>query len=171
MSEVSDGNIEEVKEEKVENIMPRYFLHMAYDGTNYHGWQRQANSHSIQAEMETALSKLLRQDRVITTGCGRTDAGVHAKNFYFHFNTYKEIEEIPEVLRKLNMMLPWDLAVYDIFRVPDRAHTRFDAYERSYEYHIHQVRDPFIQENSYCNTTILLLSLRWVVDKRQPSAI
>lgn len=131
------------------SMMPRYFMHLAYDGTNYHGWQRQPNGHSVQAEIEGALRKLLRQDKVVTTGCGRTDAGVHAKSFYLHFNSFKEIDDIPEVLRKLNMMLPWDLAIFDLYRVPDKAHTRFDAIERSYEYHIHHRRDPFVQRFSW----------------------
>jgi tRNA pseudouridine38-40 synthase len=129
--------------ESPEPAWPRYIVHMAYDGTNYHGWQRQLNGHSIQAEMEEALRKLLRQEKVVTTGCGRTDSGVHARNFYFHFNAQKEIVDIPEVLRKLNMMLPWDLAIFGLYRMPDKVHTRFDAFERSYEYHIHQKRDPF----------------------------
>lgn len=141
--------LEEVVESTSQNkMMPRYFLHMAYDGTNYHGWQRQKNGHSVQSEMETALTKLLKQEKVITTGCGRTDSGVHARDFYLHFNTFEEIENIPEILRKLNMMLPWDLAVFNLFRVHDKAHTRFDAIERTYEYHMHQVRDPFIHRFS-----------------------
>lgn len=139
VDEASDITLTETSE----IVWPRYIVHMAYDGTNYHGWQRQLNSHSIQAEMEVALQKLLRQDKVITTGCGRTDSGVHAANFYFHFNAHSEIADIPEVLRKLNMMLPWDLAVFGLYRMPDKVHTRFDAIERSYEYHIHQKRDPF----------------------------
>lgn len=123
--------------------MKRYFMHIAYDGTNYSGWQRQKNSHSVQAELEAALRKLLRQETVVTIGCGRTDAGVHARNFYVHFTAQKPIESIEEVFFKLNMMLPFDMAVYKIWEIHDKAHARFDATERSYEYHIHQVRDPF----------------------------
>jgi tRNA pseudouridine38-40 synthase len=136
----------EIQEEPIAPVArPRYFMHMAYEGTAYHGWQRQPNAHSVQAEMEAALAKLLRQHPVITTGCGRTDAGVHASCFYLHFDADKEIEDMRAILRKMNMLLPPDIAVYNIFRMPDRAHTRYDAIERTYEYHIHQRRDPFLQ--------------------------
>lgn len=123
-------------------------MELSYDGTNYHGWQRQPNGNTVQEEIEAALRKLLRQDRVVTVGCGRTDAGVHARKFYLHFNAQKEIPSIEEVFFKLNMMLPWDIGVHAIFPIHDKAHARFDATERSYEYHLHQTRDPFIHRFS-----------------------
>ena len=129
-------------------LWPRYFMRLAYDGTNYHGWQRQPNGHSVQAEMEAALRKLLRQTTVVTIGCGRTDTGVHASEFFLHFNAEKEIVNIPDLLFKINQLLPWDIAVFDIYPVHNKAHARFDAIERSYEYHIHQVRDPFVHRFS-----------------------
>jgi tRNA pseudouridine38-40 synthase len=131
-----------------EAIWPRYFVHLAYDGTAYHGWQRQPNGHSVQAELEQALRKLLRQDKVITTGCGRTDTGVHARNFYAHFNAFVEVEDPAELVFKLNRVLPGDIAVYGVYRVADRAHSRFDATLRAYEYHVHQHPDPFIRAYS-----------------------
>jgi tRNA pseudouridine38-40 synthase len=126
----------------------RYFMHIAYDGTDYSGWQRQLNGHTVQAEVESALCKILRQEKVITTGCGRTDAGVHARNFYLHFNTEKPIENIQDVFFKLSMLLPKSIGIYRLWEVHDKAHTRFDATERSYEYHMHQVRDPFVERFS-----------------------
>jgi tRNA pseudouridine38-40 synthase len=127
---------------------PRYFLHISYDGTEYSGWQIQPNGNTVQAEIEAALRKLLRQEKVITLGCGRTDTGVHARKFYLHFETDKEIESHKDLFFKLNQLLPWDIAVHDIIRVADRAHARFDATERTYEYHVHQRRDPFIHRFS-----------------------
>ncbi len=127
---------------------PRYFVRIAYDGTRYHGWQRQPNAHSVQAEIEQALSKLLRQSPVVTTGCGRTDSGVHASDFYFHFDADKEIENPADLLFRLNNFIARDIAVYGIWCVPERAHSRFDAIERSYEYHIHNRRIPFVRHYS-----------------------
>ncbi len=126
----------------------RYFLHISYDGTNYHGWQRQLNSHSVQEEIESALRKLLRQEKVITVGCGRTDTGVHARDFYLHFNAEKPITDKAEILFKLNLMLPKDIGLFGLWQVADLTHARFNANERSYEYHIHQRRDPFIERFS-----------------------
>lgn len=126
----------------------RYFLHISYDGTNYHGWQRQLNGHSVQEEIESALRKLLRQERVVSVGCGRTDAGVHAREFFLHFNAEKPIDKPEEIFFKLNLMLPKDIGVYRLWQVDYLAHARFDANERSYEYHIHQKRDPFAQRFS-----------------------
>lgn len=138
-----DENVEPASE-----MWPRYFMRISYDGTNYHGWQRQTNGHSVQAEIEGALRKLLRQEKVVTVGCGRTDAGVHARDFYLHFNAENHIEDLETIFFKLNMMLPHDIGLFRIWEVPHLAHARFDAMERSYEYHIHQQRDPFVERFS-----------------------
>jgi tRNA pseudouridine38-40 synthase len=141
---------EQAIESKPERILwDRYFMHISYDGTEYHGWQRQLNSHSVQEEIEAALRKLLRQEKIISVGCGRTDAGVHARNFYLHFNAEKPIENLDDIFFKLNMMLPKDIGLFKLWKVEPLAHARFDATERSYEYHIHQRRDPFVQRYSY----------------------
>jgi tRNA pseudouridine38-40 synthase len=129
-------------------LWKRYFMHISYDGTDYHGWQRQLNGHSIQEEIESALRKLLRQERVVSVGCGRTDSGVHARDFYLHFNAENPILNKEEILFKLNLMLPKDIGLFGLWQVDYLAHARFDAVERSYEYHIHQRRDPFIQRFS-----------------------
>lgn len=135
-------------EAETSSIWPRYFLGISYDGTHYHGWQRQTNGHTIQSVIEDALRKLLRQETVVTIGCGRTDTGVHAQQFYLHFNAEKEITDIEEVYFRLNMMLPRDIGLYGLWRVLDRSHARFDAIERSYYYDIHTKRNPFLEKFS-----------------------
>ena len=137
----------EQEEEKTE--FARYFLQIAYDGTNYHGWQRQPNAHSVQEEIEKALCKILRLRKVVTLGCGRTDTGVHASDFYLHF--VPEIHELNEgeTLFRLQQVLPKDIAAYRLFKVNNRAHASFDANERSYEYRIAKKKDPFQRNYTY----------------------
>ncbi|WP_256012924.1 tRNA pseudouridine(38-40) synthase TruA [Desertivirga xinjiangensis] len=124
----------------------RYFLELAYKGTVYHGWQIQPNAVSVQEILEKALSTLFRQ-KIETVGCGRTDTGVHASQFFAHFDCVG-----PDVgrdslearyLTSLNALLPYDIAVKRIIRVNDDAHARFDATQRSYQYFIHHHKDPF----------------------------
>lgn len=124
----------------------RFFINLSYDGTNYHGWQLQPNAVSVQEILNKALSTILRQD-IETLGCGRTDAGVHAKEFFAHFDVLHGLTDIPAAIRSLNSILPVDIAVKDIFPVAVDAHARFDATLRSYEYHIHFNKDPF--KNGY----------------------
>jgi tRNA pseudouridine38-40 synthase len=123
-------------------------LGISYDGTDYNGWQRQSNGHTIQAVIEEALRKLLRQDAVVTIGCGRTDTGVHARQFYLHFNAEKEILDIEGFFFRLNMMLPRDIGLSGLWRVQNRAHARFHAIERAYYYDLHTTRNPFIERFS-----------------------
>ncbi|CAN5254711.1 tRNA pseudouridine(38-40) synthase TruA [soil metagenome] len=128
----------------------RYFIELAYDGTNYHGWQIQQNAVSVQEVLNKALSTILREP-IETTGCGRTDTGVHAKEFFAHFDAAGElmvdgswfIENKGNLLRSVNSILPPDIAVKNIFPVAAAAHARFDATLRSYAYHIHFNKDPF----------------------------
>ena len=131
-----------------EQNRPRYFLHLCYDGTKYSGWQVQANAPSVQETINKALEKLLRHS-IHSTGCGRTDTGVHAKDFYMHFEAHKEIADLKDFLFRLNCVLPYDISVYKIFRVEDRAHARFHATERTYEYYVHFDKNPFIRPYSY----------------------
>lgn len=121
----------------------RYFLRIAYDGTPYHGWQRQPNGNTVQQEIENALARILRLPRVVTTGCGRTDAGVHAKDFYLHFDPELRNMDVQDTMFKLGHVLPKDISAYELFPVHSRAHTRFDAVERSYEYQLTFRRNPF----------------------------
>lgn len=125
----------------------RYFIELSYDGTNYHGWQLQPNAVSIQEVLNKAFSTILRQP-IYTTGCGRTDAGVHATQFFAHFDI-KSMDDEPwamdyaKVLRSINYLLPKDIAIKQIFPVAADANARFDATQRSYQYHIHFHKDPF----------------------------
>lgn len=126
--------------------MARYFLHLAYDGSNYKGWQIQPNGNTIQAELTKALSIILRQETPIT-GAGRTDTGVHARNFYAHFDINNEFtqEELNQIVYKLNRFLPTDITVYRLFHVADDLHARFSAISRTYKYYISHNRDPFVR--------------------------
>lgn len=126
--------------------MPRYFLKCSYLGTDYAGFQIQENAKTIQGEIENGLQTILRK-KVVLTGSSRTDAGVHALENYFHF----DFEDFPyeKVAYALNSILPRDIAIIAIIPVKDDAHCRFDALARSYEYFIHNEKDPFIQDRSY----------------------
>ena len=125
----------------------RYFIHLAYHGTAYHGWQIQPNAASVQETLNKAFSVLL-QSEMNLMGAGRTDTGVHAREMYAHFDTDTTFD-IPTLVHKLNSFLPKDIAIYDIIPVHDDAHTRFDATKRTYEYHIHQFKNPFLDELSW----------------------
>ncbi|MFN5093317.1 MAG: tRNA pseudouridine(38-40) synthase TruA [Bacteroidota bacterium] len=134
------------EEERIE--FPRYFLRIAYDGTNYHGWQRQPNAHSVQAEIESALCKVLRLAKVVTIGCGRTDTGVHASDFYLHFVPERNDIQTSETLFRIQQVVAKDISIKELIQVNHRAHARFDAFERSYEYRLIQRRDPFLRHHT-----------------------
>ena len=125
----------------------RYFIELAYKGTNYHGWQYQPGADSVQETLNKALSLLLKTEIEIV-GAGRTDTGVHAKQMFAHFDYETEIDA-PQLIHKLNSYLPKDIVVYNILNVPDESHARFDALKRTYEYHIHTTKDAFENEGSY----------------------
>ncbi len=118
----------------------RYFLELSYHGGAYHGWQVQENALSVQQVLNKALETLLRHP-VETIGCGRTDTGVHATQHFAHLDTDVALNE--RFLHSLNALLPWDIAVKRFIPVATKAHARFDATLRSYEYHIHFKKDPF----------------------------
>lgn len=125
----------------------RYFISFSYFGKNYHGWQIQPKSPSVQAELTRALETLLRTE-ISLTGAGRTDTGVHAKQMFAHFDFPTAIPE-PELCYKVNALLSDSIAVHDIFEVHPRAHARFDALSRTYEYHIHTSKNPFLTDFSF----------------------
>nr|WP_315151463.1 tRNA pseudouridine(38-40) synthase TruA [uncultured Flavobacterium sp.] len=125
----------------------RYFIKLAYNGTNYHGWQFQPNASSVQETMNKAFSVILNSE-INLMGAGRTDTGVHAKEMYAHFDLEKPFD-ISNTIHKLNSFLPKDIVIYDIFTVADDAHTRFDATKRTYEYHINIFKDAFLLEQSW----------------------
>ncbi len=125
----------------------RYFIHLSYDGTRYHGWQIQPNGCSVEGELERCLSTLLRQP-VDTVGAGRTDAGVHARHMVAHFDA-----DLPDLTCRngrqstlefrLNRMLPPDICVHKVEAVAPDMHARFSATARTYHYYISTLRSPF----------------------------
>ena len=130
--------------------MSRYFIEVAYKGTNYAGFQIQQNANTIQAEVEKALHIYYRTVFHLT-GSSRTDAGVHAKQNFFHFDTdvLEDTGLLGKAVYHLNAILPDDIVVKSIFLVGDAAHCRFDAISRSYSYTIFQQKDPFLQDRGY----------------------
>lgn len=129
----------------------RYFLEISYHGAAYHGWQVQENATSVQEVLNNALRTVLREE-IETVGCGRTDTGVHARDFFVHFDTINPRlarenarldAEISRVIHSLNGLLPYDIGVKRLIPVAPEAHARFDALLRSYEYHVHFSKDPF----------------------------
>jgi tRNA pseudouridine38-40 synthase len=125
--------------------LQKYFFHIAYKGTNYRGWQRQLNLTSVQEVIETTLSSILKTPITIV-GCGRTDAQVHASQFFFHLEAEKEWDF--DLLYRVNKLLPPDIAVYEIIPVSENQHARFDAIQRTYDYFIHTSKNPFLTESS-----------------------
>jgi tRNA pseudouridine38-40 synthase len=124
----------------------RYFLEVAYKGTNYAGFQVQLNANTIQAEVEKALAILFKQ-KIALTGSSRTDAGVHAVQNFFHFDIQQTIEQ--KSLYNLNALLPTDIAINSIVPVQDHQHCRFDAVSREYKYYLHHKRNPFVADRSW----------------------
>ena len=125
----------------------RYFIEIAYNGKNYHGWQVQPNAITVQEVLDNTLSTLLRKE-IKVTGAGRTDAGVHAKQMFAHFD-YEEINDFSSFIFRINSFLPKDISIQDIFEVNEEAHTRFDASRREYEYVISLQKNPFSEGISY----------------------
>lgn len=123
----------------------RFFFRIAYKGTHYRGWQRQSTAISIQEVIEDVLTKVLGVKTTII-GCGRTDAGVHAHQYYFH----ADIDDYPDynLIYRLNRNLPDDISIIDIIKVSNKSHTRYDAVSRSYAYSFHTKKDPFMAEYS-----------------------
>ncbi|MDH5599283.1 MAG: tRNA pseudouridine(38-40) synthase TruA [Cyclobacteriaceae bacterium] len=119
----------------------RLFFEVAYKGTDYHGWQAQKNGVTVQGTIEDCLSTILRKP-VPIVGSGRTDAGVHCKQQYFHADLPDDI--ILEDLRyKVNSFLPNTIVIRSVKKVREEAHARFDAISRGYEYIIFTEKNPF----------------------------
>lgn len=124
----------------------RYFLELAYNGKNYFGYQIQPNQISVQEVIEDRLSKILRK-QISIVAAGRTDAGVHAKKMFVHFDYEENLSG--ELIKKLNAFLPKDIAIYRLFLMDEEAHARFDATSRSYNYFISPFKDPFSFESAW----------------------
>ena len=140
--------------------MSRYFLEVAYKGSNYSGFQSQHNANTIQAEVEKALA-VLQKEKKIMTGSSRTDAGVHALQNFFHFDTNSPLSrqlagcrgvgDEADFAYKMNAILPEDIVVKQLFPVADDAHCRFDALSREYKYYIYRYKNPFLKDIAfYC---------------------
>ena len=126
--------------------MNRYFLEVTYKGTRYAGSQVQLNALTVQAELEKALEVYFRR-RVELTGSSRTDAGVHARQNFYHFDNPEPVN--PRAIYNINAILPLDIAVQRFIPVPADAHCRFDAIAREYEYFIYKSKDPFLDDRAW----------------------
>lgn len=122
--------------------MQRFFAEIAYDGTTFHGWQRQPNTHTVQETVERALGKLHGRDTPVV-GCGRTDTGVHASQYFLHFDAQPDRMTPEEQSYKLDRILPETIAVRRVFPVPADLHARFSATHRAYSYFLHFRKEPF----------------------------
>ena len=128
--------------------MPRYFIEIAYNGADFHGWQKQPNAPSVQETIEKCLFKLFGQKEIPIVGCGRTDAGVHAKQYFFHLDLEQPLDET-QFVYKLNRMFPKGIAAYSMREVSSELHARFDATKRTYRYFIHSHKNPFREDISW----------------------
>jgi tRNA pseudouridine38-40 synthase len=126
--------------------MKRYFLELCYDGASFGGFQIQNNVDTIQGAVQAALKTLYRED-IELTGASRTDAGVHALQNFFHFDTDTVITQ--KQVYNLNAILPKTIVIKAIYEVPATAHCRFDATTRSYIYKLHTQKDPFLEGRSW----------------------
>jgi tRNA pseudouridine38-40 synthase len=134
----------------------RYFIELAFHGLNYHGWQIQDNATSVQATIEQKLMVLLKSNIQIT-GCGRTDTGVHASQYFAHFNFDLEIDTA-QITYQLNALLPKDIVIKKIFQVAPTLHARFDAIDRTYNYIIATKPTPFERDSCWIYTPKLNIS-------------
>jgi tRNA pseudouridine38-40 synthase len=139
-------------------VSQRYFIKISFDGTRYSGWQVQKNAaNTVQQKINEGLSRLL-SEKIEVTGCCRTDAGVHAKELYAHFDSNRK-DLVPlsrgrgvrdvDWLHKFNSILPTDISINGIFSVGDKANARYDATARTYQYFINDKKDPFLINRSY----------------------
>lgn len=130
-------------------ILPRFFLQLAFDGTPYRGWQRQPAAPSVQEEVERALRVALHAPDLFVVGCGRTDTGVHATDYYLHFDAPSERPVDERLVHSLNSMLPDSIAIKRVIPVSDDAHARFSAIERGYTYLILRQKDAFMADRAH----------------------
>ncbi len=131
--------------------MNRYFLQLSFKGTNYHGWQLQPNAVTVQMMVDKALRTILKKE-VQTTGAGRTDTGVHAGFYVAHFDSdesFRDMHAKNKLLQSLNAILPYDIAIADIYEVAPQAHARYSAISRTYEYTVINVKNPFMSEQAW----------------------
>lgn len=118
----------------------RYFIEIAFNGTSYHGWQKQPNHITVQQVCNEKISTML-GEVINCHGCGRTDSGVHAARFFFHFDSRQELDK--NFAFKLDAFLPADIKVVKMYILTKRIHARWDALSRTYEYIISHGKNPF----------------------------
>jgi tRNA pseudouridine38-40 synthase len=127
----------------------RYFIFISYRGTSFHGWQLQPNGVTVQKILDEALSVIL-NEKISTTGAGRTDAGVHATTFCAHFDSAADdLQHKNNLIYRLNRYLPKDISVTSIRKVKEDANARFSALSRTYKYYIAREKDPFSEGSSW----------------------
>ncbi len=114
--------------------MQNYKIVVAYDGTDFRGWQRQPGERTIQGTLEAAVRKITRRKAVVH-GAGRTDAGVHALAQAANFQVATRLDDT-DLFRALNAVLPWDLRIVSLERVPPEFHARKAAKSKVYRYRI-----------------------------------
>jgi tRNA pseudouridine38-40 synthase len=130
-------------------VKTRYFIFVSYKGTSYHGWQIQPNSLTVQKILDNALSVVL-NEKISTTGAGRTDTGVHALYFCAHFDSNSTEQIVNKNLEfKLNRYLPEDISVLSIRKVLPDANARYSAISRTYKYYVSRTKDPFFNNSSW----------------------
>ena len=128
----------------------RYFINLAYNGAKYRGWQRQLKFPSVQQTIEENLGKMVGRPIVIN-GCGRTDAGVHASQYFAH----ADLQEFPDYdpLIRINRMLPFDISIFELIPMHHNAHVQYDATVRSYEYYFHTEKNASLAHTSTWHQT------------------
>jgi len=126
----------------------RYLLELSFNGSNYHGWQIQPKSISVQETIEKCISTILNKKTTIV-GAGRTDTGVHASYFCAHFDSLIIIEDKIDFVYKLNSFLPNDISIHNLYKVSDDFHARFDALSRTYQYKLNTKKNPFLIDGAY----------------------
>jgi tRNA pseudouridine38-40 synthase len=134
----------------IKSVTFRYFLHISFNGESFRGWQSQHNAPSVQSALRDALSVILRKP-IEVTGAGRTDAGVHAREFYAHFDLPEELSviAITDLIHHLNGYLPDAISIKEILPVKPDAHSRFSATARTYQYFVSKKKDPFLTAYSW----------------------
>jgi tRNA pseudouridine38-40 synthase len=135
----------------------RYFIDLSYNGRAYHGWQIQPDVTTVQAELNHALSTVLRTP-LECMGAGRTDTGVHAEQMVAHFDVDKPIDT-KDLVYKLNVLLPKDIHINSIREVYPEIHARFEALSRTYVYKISRTKNAFKYKNEHTYTLPLDIDL------------
>ena len=126
----------------------KYLIELSFLGTNYYGWQKQLVQPTVQAELNKSLSIFFREN-ISTVGCGRTDTGVHAIQFYAHFELDSAISDFKDVIYHLNAILPPDIAIKNINLVPEYFHARYSAISRTYCYLITKNKNPILMDRAW----------------------